>query len=99
MRRGPGHGSARSGAAEEMLGGGERSLHRFLALLVDKFAPGRQSVGVASLARVLPDMAGDGALGFGVAGARTEQRAGAAARRVGRVVAVAGAVGGRISQR
>ncbi len=66
-----------------MLGVGERSLHRFLALLVDKFAPGRQSVGVASLARVLPDMAGDGALGFGVAGARTEQRAGAAARRVG----------------
>ena len=50
-------------------------------------------MGIGSLARILPDVAGDGADCLGIGGARGKQRAGPADGRVAGVVAIARTVG------
>lgn len=52
--------------AEELLGIGEGALDGLLAALIDGLAPRGQAVSIAGFAGLLPDMAGDSALGFGV---------------------------------
>src|SRR5882672_7512289 len=50
-------------------------------------------MGIGSLARILPDVTGDGADCLGIGGAGGKQRAGPADGRVARVVAIARTVG------
>ena len=57
----------RIAVAEELLGVGKRALYGFLASRINQFAPHGQAIGVGSVSRILPDMTGDGAFGFGVA--------------------------------
>lgn len=72
----------------KLLGVGKRALDRLLAAFVDRLAPGRQAVGIGALAFIGPDMTGDGAGRSRVS----------ADRRVGAIVATAGAmgIGGRL---
>lgn len=56
-------------------------------------------MGVDPFARVLPDMAGDGALGPGVAGAGGEQPTGAAFFGIGFVVAIVRAIRHGVGER
>ena len=50
----------------QLLGVGKGAFDGLLAAAIDGFAPCGEAVGVAALAGVLPDMAGDGALSLGI---------------------------------
>lgn len=55
--------------AEERLGVGEAALHRLLAPRMDALAPIGAAAGVRALARLMPDMAGQGSFGLAARGA------------------------------
>ncbi len=80
----------------QLLGIGKRTLNGFLAPFVNSLAPRREAVGVGALTSVGPDMAGDGTLRLGIGSAGGQKRAVTADRRIGAIVAIAGAVGGGI---
>src|SRR5690606_37759527 len=66
--------------AVQLFGIGKGALHGFLAALVDGLALGGEPMRIGSVARLLPDMARNRALGLGIGGARGQKRAGLAQR-------------------
>ena len=55
--------------AKELFGVGEGALHGLLSTSVDALAPVGQTTGIRALARILPDVAGQGSLRLAVRGA------------------------------